>query len=143
MDGQARAMRSAQAMWDADAASTWFGFELGTVAEGRAEVWLEVEAHHCNGHGTCHGGVTFALADTAFAFACNSRNRATVAQHCTVSFTAPVRPGDRMVAVAREVSLQGKNGIYDVVVRVGDVPVAQFRGMSRGVRGTLFEEDAT
>lgn len=140
MDAEERAARAAAAMWDKDAASSWFGFELGTVSEGQAEVWLDVEAHHCNGHGTCHGGVTFALADTAFAFACNSRNQATLAQHCVVTFTAPVKPGDRMVAVAKEVSLHGKNGIYDVTVCVKKAPVAQFRGLSRAIRGSLFEE---
>lgn len=141
MDAQERATRAAAEMWDRDAAATWFGFELGDVGEGRAEVWLTVEEHHCNGHGTCHGGVTFALADTAFAFACNSRNQATVAQHCVVSFTAPVQPGDRLLAVAEEVSLQGKNGIYDVSVHRDGTPVAQFRGMSRAIHGTVFEED--
>ncbi|WP_179380713.1 hydroxyphenylacetyl-CoA thioesterase PaaI [Jannaschia marina] len=143
MDAEARAARAAETMWAADEASRWFGFELIAVGEGRAEVALDVAAHHCNGHGTCHGGVTFALADTAFAFACNSRNQATVAQHCMVSFTAPGRAGDRLMAVAREVSLQGKNGIYDVTVTNGETVVAQFRGLSRAIRGTLFEEEET
>ena len=138
-----RAARSAEIMWADDAASKWFGFELIEMGEGTATVALDIAPHHCNGHGTCHGGVTFALADTAFAFACNSRNQATVAQHCMVSFTAPGRAGDRLVAEAREVSLTGRSGIYDVTVTRDGVALAQFRGMSRAIPGHLFEEEQT
>lgn len=138
-----RARRAAEAMWSADAASQWIGMELGEVSEGRAVITLRVAAHHCNGHGTCHGGVIFSLADTAFAFACNSRNQATVAQHAQVSFIAPGRAGDVLRAEAVEVSKSGKNGIYDVHVTSSDgTRIAEFRGMSRAIRGQLFEEDA-
>ena len=135
-----RAERSAAAMWAGDAASKWFGMALGPVAEGEAVVTLTLADHHCNGHGTAHGGVIFALADSAFAFACNSRNQATVAMHCMISFLAPGRAGEVLTATAREVQLQGRNGIYDVVVTGPAGVIAQFRGMSRAVPGVLYEE---
>lgn len=141
MDHAERARRAAEAMWAGDAASKWLGMTLSEVGPGQAAMTLTVAAHHCNGHGTCHGGVIFALADSAFAFACNSGNAATVAQHATISFTAPGRVGDVLRAEAREVSLRGRNGIYDVAVTGPDgAQVAQFRGMSRAVGGHLFEE---
>ena len=84
------------------------------------------------------------LADSAFAFACNSRNQSTVAQHNMISFIAPGKAGDRLTAVAREVSLTGRSGIYDVkVTNQDDAIVAEMRGMSRAIRGQLFEEDTT
>ena len=140
-DGGDVAARSARAMWTGDHASRWFGMALGEVTEGAAEMTLTVADHHCNGHGTCHGGVIFALADSAFAFACNSRNRATVAMHCTVSFLAPGRAGDVLTATAREVQVAGRNGIYDVAVAGPGGTIAQFRGVSRAVGGTLYGED--
>ena len=141
MSPQTRAERSAEAMWQNDRASKWLGLELVEVGEGRAVMTLEVKPHHCNGHGTCHGGVTFSLADSAFAFACNSRNRRTVAQHNLVSYIAPAREGDTLRAEAREVSLSGANGIYDVdVVRQDGTKIAEFRGMSRMIKGQFFEE---
>jgi len=104
---------------------------------------LTVEKHHCNGLGLCHGGVTYALADSAFAFACNSRNQATVAQHNSITYIAPGQLGDTLIATATEVSLSGRSGIYDVSVKTHeDVLIATFRGLSRAVRGTLFEEKA-
>lgn len=143
MDDAERAARAAEAMWEGDAASKWLGMALVEVGPGRAVMTLTVAPHHCNGHGTCHGGVIFALADSVFAFACNSGNAATVAQHAHVSFTAPGRVGDVLRAEAREVSLRGRNGIYDVAVTgPGGAEVAQFRGMSRAVGGHLFEEGA-
>ena len=138
---QERAQKSAETMWRDDRASPWFGMALVTVEEGRAVLSLTVEEHHTNGHGICHGGVTFALADSAFAFACNSRNQSTVAQHNTISFMAPARLGDKLTAEARETHLTGKNGIYDVTVQNQDgLVVAEFRGCSRAIRGQLFEE---
>jgi acyl-CoA thioesterase len=86
--------------------------------------------------------VIFALADSAFAFACNARNQATVAMHATISFLSPAHPGDRLAATARETHLEGRNGIYDVTVHGPDGPIAQFRGMSRAVPGTLYDEEA-
>lgn len=143
MDSKEKAKRSADAMWANDHASKWFGMEIDNVAEGYAVLSLTVEQHHCNGHNICHGGVTFSLADSAFAFACNSRNQATVAQSNHIAFTAPGRLGDRLTAVAQEVSLTGRSGIYDVTVHNQDkVVIAEFRGMSRAIRGQLFEEEA-
>ena len=128
-------------MWASDRASNWFGMRLKDVNEGAATLELDVEKHHCNGLGICHGGVTFALADSAFAFACNSRNQATVAQHNTISYVAAARLNDRLSATAREVSLTGRSGIYDVTVTNQDgTVIAIFRGCSRAVRGQLFEE---
>jgi len=141
MTPKERAERSAAAMWDGDAASKWAGMELTHVDEGAATLELTVQPHHCNGHAVCHGGVTFMLADSAFAFACNSRNQSTLAQHNVISFTAPGRLGDRLTAVAQEVSLTGRSGIYDVKVTNQDGHViAQFRGMSRAIKGRLFDE---
>jgi len=136
-----RATRAAQAMWADDGASLWFGMELLDVGEGRATLALTVEPHHCNGHGSCHGGGIFALADSAFAFACNSRNQATVAQQNTITYLAPGKPGDRLTATAGEVSLQGRSGLTDVTVhnQNGDL-IARFTGLSRAVRGQLFDE---
>jgi len=102
---------------------------------------LTVERHHLNGHDICHGAVTFALADSAFAFACNSRNQSTVAQHNTISYLAPAKLGDLLTAKAAEVSLTGRNGIYDVTVtnQHGTI-IVQFRGCSRAVKGKIFDE---
>jgi acyl-CoA thioesterase len=138
--GDEAARRVARTMWEADRASRWLGMELGPVTEGAAALSLAVGAHHCNGHGTCHGGVIFALADSAFAFACNSRGQSTVAMHCVVSFLAPAREGDLLTAEAREVALEGRNGIYDVRVTRDGALVAEFRGMSRAVGGRILPE---
>ncbi len=136
-----RAEKSAAAMWDSDQASKWAGMSIEAVEEGHATLTLTVEPHHCNGHGICHGGVTFMLADSAFAFACNSRNQATVAQHNMISFVAPGRLGDQLRAEAREVSLTGRSGLYDVSVRNQEGQlIAEMRGCSRAIKGQLFEE---
>lgn len=141
MTPKERAERAAKAMWRDDGASQWLGMSLDEVDDGRATMSLTVEQHHCNGHGLCHGGITFSLADSAFAFACNSRNQSTVAQHNSITFIAPGRLGDRLTAIATEVSLTGRSGIYDVRVanQKGEV-IAEFRGLSRAIRGQLFDE---
>ncbi len=136
-----RARKSAEAMWANDNASKWAGMAITDVDEGTATLELTVEAHHCNGHAICHGGVIFMLADSAFAFACNSRNQSTVAQHNLINYLAPGMQGDRLTALAREVSLTGRSGIYDVTVTNQDgQKIAEFRGMSRAIKGQLFEE---
>ena len=141
MTPQTRAEKSAAAMWAQDNASPWFGMVIEAIGEGTAVLGLTVAAHHCNGHGICHGGVTFALADSAFAFACNSRNQNTVAQSNAITYTAPGRLGDRLTARAREVSLTGRSGIYDVTVTNQDgTVIAEFRGQSRAIKGQLFDE---
>lgn len=136
-----RAEKSSQAMWQGDEASKWIGMSLIEVKEATATLELTVEKHHCNGHGNCHGGVIYSLADSAFAFACNSRNQATVAQHNTITYLAPGLLNDRLTAQAVETSLIGRTGIYDVRVtnQNGEV-IAEFRGCSRTIKGQLFEE---
>lgn len=141
MTPDTRAEKSSAAMWADDAASKWLGMELVTTSEGQCTMALTVQPHHTNGHGICHGGITFSLADSAFAFACNSRNQATVAQINTISFIAPARIGDHLTARAVEVSLTGRSGIYDVTVstQTGAI-IAEFRGHSRAIRGQIFDE---
>ena len=137
-----RAEKSAAAMWSSDQASPWFGMSLDHVDEGRATLSLTVEKHQTNGLGVCHGGVIFALADSAFAFACNSRNQTSVAQHNTITYIAPGKLGNRLIATAREISQSGRSGIYDVsVTNNSGTLIAAFRGCSRTVPGTLFEEE--
>lgn len=141
MDPQERADRSAAAMWAEDRASPWFGMSAPTVSPGGATMSLTVQPHHCNGHHICHGGVIFALADSTFAFACNSYNQAAVAQHNTISYLAPGRLGDTLTATATEVARSGRSGLYDVVVtnQAGE-RIAAFRGASRTVKGQNFDE---
>ena len=141
MTPKERAERSAAAMWAGDKASEWVGMELVSVDEGEAVLEMTVQAHHTNGHGTCHGGISFLLADSAFAFACNSRNQNTVGQHTFRSYLAPGFEGDRLRATAREVSLTGRSGIYDVVVsNQNGKTLCEFRGISRAIAGTHFDE---
>lgn len=142
MTPKERAERSTDAMWANDRASPWFGMSRPQVDEGRAVMQLTVAPHHCNGHDICHGGVIFALADSAFAFACNSRNQATVAQHNSISYIAPGRLGDVLTATAEEVLLAGRTGITNVTVTNQDgTVIAEFRGASRAIRGQNFEEE--
>lgn len=139
-----RAERSAAAMWAADDASKWLGASLDAVGPGTARLSITVEKHHTNGHAICHGGFIFTLADSAFAFACNSYNRTTVAQQNSISFVAPGRLGDRLTAEAVEVVVAGRSGVYDVTVTNQDgVVIALMRGVSRTIKGVNFEEDAT
>ncbi len=136
-----RAEKSAAAMWSPDRASKWMGFSLDEVDEGSATMSLVVQHHHCNGHGICHGGVTFSLADSTFAFACNSRNQSTVAQQNSITYLAPGYEGDTLTATAHEVSLRGRGGIYDVIVtNQKNETIAIFRGHSRAIKGHLFDE---
>lgn len=137
-----RARRSGDAMWSTDQASKWVGMSLDAVGPGTATLSMMVEPHHCNGHHICHGGIIFTLADSAFAFACNSYNQIVVAQHNTISFIAPGKEGDRLTAVANEISRSGRSGIYDVTVTASNGSViAEFRGCSRVIKGQHFEED--
>ncbi|WP_298260763.1 hydroxyphenylacetyl-CoA thioesterase PaaI [uncultured Litoreibacter sp.] len=141
MTPKTRAEKSAATMWSEDRASMWLGMALEQIDEGSAVLSLVVAKHHCNGMGNCHGGIIFALADSAFAFACNSRNQKTVAQHNSITYIAPATVGDRLIATAQEVSLRGRSGIYDVSVQTEDgTTIAEFRGGSRTVPGRLFEE---
>jgi acyl-CoA thioesterase len=135
------ATRSAQAMWAGDAASQALGMQLVEVAPGRATLRMTVREDMVNGHAIGHGGLTFTLADSAFAFACNSYNRSTVAAAAEIRFLAPTRLGDELLASAVERSREGRDGVYDVTVRSGAAVVAEFTGRCREIRGVLFEED--
>jgi len=128
---------SARAMWANDSASQRLDMSLDQIAPGSATLSLTITADMSNGQGNCHGGHIFTLADSAFAFACNSYNAVTVAQHCSITYLMPVRIGDRLTAAAREVSRRGRSGIYDIRVTNQDgAHVAEFRGHSRTVAGT-------
>ncbi|MEM9394046.1 MAG: hydroxyphenylacetyl-CoA thioesterase PaaI [Pseudomonadota bacterium] len=135
-----RAEASAAAMLADDAASRSLGITLEHVAPGFASMTMRVEAWHLNGHGICHGGVIFMLADTTFAVACNSYNRRVVAQHNMITYIAPVQSGATLRAEAIEVSRTGRSGLYDVGVWDGKTKVAEFRGASREVPGRHFNE---
>jgi acyl-CoA thioesterase len=142
-DPDAVARAAAQAMWDKDLASRSLGMSLDAVGPGEARLSLTITAAMTNGHKTCHGGYIFTLADSAFAFACNSYNQNAVAQHCAVTFLRPAVEGDRLTATAREVARIGRGGIYDVkVTNQSGEPVAEFRGHSRTVKGTPIAEPA-
>jgi acyl-CoA thioesterase len=134
------ARRSAEAMWAGDRASQSLGMTLDAVGPGTATLSMTVREDMVNGHAIGHGGLTFTLADSAFAFACNSYNRATVAAGARIRFRWPTRLGDRLVAVATERQRDGRDGVYDVLVTVGDQVVAEFTGSSREIGGTLFDE---
>lgn len=123
----------AAAMFAADQASRGLGMELMHVGPGTAVVQMRVALQMLNGHSIGHGGYVFMLADTAFACACNSHGPVTVAAGADISFLAPVREGDVLVATAAERARTGRSGIYDVTVRRGEDIVAEFRGRSRTI----------
>jgi len=131
---------SAEAMWAGDRASQELGMTLDEVGPGTATLSMTLGEDMVNGHAIGHGGLTFALADSAFAFACNSYNRATVAAGAKIRFRRPTRLGDRLVATATEREREGRDGVYDVLVTVGDEVVALFRGRSKEIGGTLFDD---
>ena len=135
------ARRSAEAMWSSDRASRSLGMEIVDVAPGRATMRMTVREDMVNGHAIGHGGFTFTLADSTFAFACNSYNRSTVAAACEIRFLAPTRLGDVLLAEAVERSRTDRDGVYDITVRSGDTVVAEFVGRSKEIRGTLYPEE--
>jgi acyl-CoA thioesterase len=125
----------AEAMWKEDNASQALGMDIVRIGPGEAVLTMSIQAHMVNGHGIAHGGFIFLLADSTFAFACNSRNERTVAAQCNISFIRPARLGDHLVATGREISKTGRSGIYDVRVTVDDTTVAEMRGHSRSIGG--------
>ena len=125
----------ADAMWADDDASRGLGMEISEIKSGRATLTMTVRPEMVNGQRIAHGGFIFALADSAFAFACNSHNERTVAAQGSITFIRPGKLGDRLVATAREISRSGRSGIYDVSVTVDGVVIAEFRGHSRTVGG--------
>jgi acyl-CoA thioesterase len=133
-DPHALARRCAELMMEGDEATRSLGIELADIGPGRARMEMDVTRAMLNGHGACHGGVIFTLADSAFAFACNSRGDRAVAFQCAVTFLAPGRCGDRLVATAEERASAGRTGLYDVRVATSDGRlVAEFRGCSRTI----------
>ena len=137
MTPQDLAEASAQAMWNDDSASQRLGMVLDHIAPGQATLSMTITDAMSNGHGNCHGGYIFTLADSAFAFACNSYNQMAVAQHCSITYLIPGRIGDRLTATAIEISRRGRSGIYDIRITNQDgAHVAEFRGHSRTVKGT-------
>ena len=135
---QALADAAADAMWSRDAVARALGMERIEVAPGRATLRMRVRPDMANGHHICHGGMIFTLADTAFAYACNSYNLNTVASACHIDFLAPGREGDLLEAQAVERSAAGRTGVYDVTVSVvGGKTVALFRGKSARIKGEV------
>lgn len=126
----------ADAMWREDDASKGLGMEILAVGPGHATLMMTVQPHMVNGQRIAHGGFIFLLADSTFAYACNSHNERTVAAQCDITFIKSGKLGDRLLAKAREISRSGRSGIYDISVTVDDVVIAEFRGHSRTVGGT-------
>jgi acyl-CoA thioesterase len=139
-EAQALAERVASAMFARDRASQTLGMRIVHVGAGQAELSMRVRADMLNGHLTCHGGFIFSLADSAFAFACNSYNLTTVASGCTIEFVAPARENDVLTAVARERSVSGRTGVYDIeVIDQHGAAIAFFRGKSYRIKGHVVD----
>lgn len=138
LSAQRIAEATRDAMWPQDQASRALGMRVLDVGPGRARLRMSVRPEMCNGHHICHGGMLFSLADSAFAYACNSYNAVTVANHCAITFIASAREGDALVADAVERHRGGRTGVYDVTVttRTGRL-IALFRGHSTQVRGAV------
>ena len=136
-DGRGRLAKAvAERMYAQDAAARAQGIAILEVGPGRARARMTVRPDMLNSHRICHGGVLFTLADTAFAYACNGANKATLASTCTITYASPAQAGEELTADAREVLRQGRSGVYDVAVTAADGRVvALFRGQSREVRG--------
>ena len=129
---------SAEALWAEDKASQALGIRIDKVGPGHAVLSMTVGVDMVNGHGLCHGGYIFTLADSALAFSSSSHNRRTVAQHCQISYLTPGRLGMRLTAEARERHRGERSGIYDVTVKAEDgTVIAEFRGATRSIPGTL------
>ena len=126
----------AEAMWKQDDASKGLGMEIVEIRSGQATLKMTVKPHMVNGQRIAHGGFIFTLADSAFAFACNTHNERVVAAEGNITFIRPGKLGDILVAKAREISRNGRSGIYDVRVTANDVVIAEFRGHSRTIGGT-------
>lgn len=136
---QALAEATAASMFARDAASHALGMEIIKMGPGYARMTMKVRPDMLNGHQTCHGGFIFTLADSAFAFACNSYNVNTVGAGCSIEYLAPGRAGDVLTAEAIEQVRQGKTGVYDIAVTNQDgVRIALFRGKSHQVKGEVI-----
>ena len=136
------ARRCAEAMFERDNASKAMGMRLLSAGPGSARVEMNVRVDMIQGHGTCHGGYLFALADSAFALACNSYNEATVAIGCSIDYIAPARAGDTLSAVCIEQSRSGRTGNYDVRIENHQSQlIALFHGKSYKVRGSVLTQE--
>jgi acyl-CoA thioesterase len=143
MDADELARACADLMWADDKAAQGLGIVIESVAAGRSRLSMRVGPTMVNGHRICHGGFIFTLADTAFAYGCNSRNDRAVAQHCTVTFVAPAREGAVLTAVCEERQRFGRSGVYDVTVSDDHgKAIAEFRGLSRTIKGTFLPPEA-
>ncbi len=140
-NGHGIAERAVKALFDGDQASQVLGMTIESCGPGRATVLMRIRPDMVNGHRICHGGLIFALADSAFAFACNSHGHNTVAAGAAIEFLAPGREGDLLQAIAQERWRAGKAGIYEIEVRnQRDETVALFRGRSHQVAGRLIDD---
>jgi acyl-CoA thioesterase len=138
-DALALARDVGQAMWSRDNATNALGMQLISIAPGAATITMQVRSDMVNGHHICHGGLIFTLADSAFAYACNSYNLNTVASACHIDFLAPAHEGDVLEATATERSASGRTGVYDIEVKVqGGKQVALFRGKSYRIKGEVI-----
>lgn len=136
---QALAERVAESMFARDRASQALGMRIVCVGPGHAELSMRVRPDMLNGHLICHGGFIFSLADSAFAFACNSYNLTTVAAGCTIEFVAPAREDDMLTAIAQERSASGRTGVYDIeVTNQEGAAIAFFRGKSYRIKGHVL-----
>ncbi|CAO3432438.1 hydroxyphenylacetyl-CoA thioesterase PaaI [Azospirillum doebereinerae] len=139
-DPQAVAEAVGRGMYERDHCARSHGIDLLEIAPGYARMTMTVRQDMVNGHDIGHGGMTFTLADTAFAYACNAANESTVAAGCSIVFPAPARLGDRLTAECREVHQRGRSGVYDVTVTTQDgTVVGLFRGQSARIKGKVVE----
>lgn len=143
-DASQLARACAEAMYERDQATRRMGIQLLDAGPGSSKLLMRVREEMIQGHGTCHGGYLFALADSAFAFACNSYNDATVAIGCSIDYVAPAREGDELIASACEQSRSGRTGNYDVRIENSQGQlIALFHGKSYKVRGTVLAQETS
>jgi len=139
VEAQALADATAEAMYSRDRAAQALGIKIVRVQPGASLLTMDVRSDMVNGHHICHGGMIFSLADTAFAYACNSYNKNTVASACHIDFLAPAKEGETLEAEAVERSAAGRTGVYDITVRIaGGKTVALFRGKSYRINGEVI-----
>lgn len=140
-DKDAFARAAAEVMWRDDNASKWLGMKVEEVRQGYARLSMAVTPNMVNGHNLCHGGLIFTLADSTFAFACNSHNQRAVAAGASIEFLAPAFLGDVLTAEGVEQALKGRAGVYDMKVtnQKGEL-IALFRGKSATIKGLLVED---
>ena len=142
MNANETADKVARAMLAAEGTGPAWGLAIEEAREGYSRVSMRLRADMLNGHGTAHGGMIFALADTAFAYACNSRNVRSVAAQASISFLDAAREGELLVAEANEQALQGRSGVYSVTVRGDDGrTIAIFQGLSRTIGGPIIGDE--